>query len=137
MGIPPLLSRRRRGKKKVKVSVCVCTAQRLQGCRKKKQQQHQHHASKLPTRRAPERVRHAAAEKGTRQENNVGVFGSEHVLQKPWVGRKVRPSLRHGPGPSGAVLGRGRPRRPLVPAVEPDAARPGSGIPELVGERLS
>lgn len=114
----------------------MCTAQRLQGCRKKKLQQ-QHHARKLQTRRAPERVRHAAAEKGTMQESNVAVFGSKHVVQKPRVERGVRPSLRRGPGPAGAVLGRGRPGRSLVQAVESDAARPGSGAPELVGERVS
>lgn len=101
------------------------------------QQQQQQHARKLQTRRALERVRHAAAEEGTMQENNVGVFGGAHVVQELRVpGHCVRPSLRRGPGPAGTLLGRGRPGRPLVPAVESDAASPGSGVPELVGERV-
>lgn len=114
---------------------CLAAA-RLQE-EKKLQLQHQHHARKLQTRRPPERVGRAAAEKRTMQENNVDVFDSKHVVQKPWVRRGVRPSLRCGSGPTGAVLGRGRPGRRLVPAVESDAARPGSGVPELVGERVS
>lgn len=100
--------------------------------------QQQQHAHKLQTRRALERVRHAAAEEGTMQENNVGVFGGAHVVQELRVpGYCVRPSLRRGPGPAGTLLGRGRPGPPLVPALESDAARPGSGVPELVGERVS
>lgn len=131
MGIPPQQEEAK------DLSLCVhCSAAASCG-RKKLQQQQQHHARKLQTRRAPERVRHAAAEKGTVQENNVDVSGSKHVVQKPRVGRGLRPSLRRGPGPAGAVLGRGRPGRPLVPTVESDPARPGSGVPELVGERVS
>lgn len=71
------------------------------------------------------------------QENNVGVCHGKRTVQKTRLRHGVRPSLLRGPGPAGAVLGRGRPGRPLVPSVESDTARPGPGVPELVGERES
>lgn len=118
------------------------------GSKKQQQPQQQQHAHKLESRRAPERVRRAPVrEEGTQQQDNVGASAREFarliasstrqqvLVPELWVAgrRGVRPSLRRGPGPAGAVLGRGRPGRPLVPAVESDAARRRPGVPELVG----